>query len=506
MSIIIKLLLSARMGGIMIRKNWIAMALMLALFGCGAFLALPIWGVSEALAQPQPLPTYNRSDNPFPSSEFVIPPDIANFRPVQLIVRLKVSENEINAILNQVGMTVRLFPWNDPGEATIFASWVYRSIVQYPNLDSTHPGIDPSVTYGPGNLFALWVYAYDSYPSNIIRLISLADVRPSNEAVDRRNAVMGEGVSRAGEVEIAFESENKVGEDGDLKIKASVIEPTSGLEFWVNAKFPEGLESFRVVQDPFTAHVAYMDLSTPIPTMGPVFRLSRQFDRNFFDLNSTPEFEIEMPTPHTLSLPGNRTIDVLGFEQLQTLQFRSNAEFFGKFKVYKTSLEIWGVNEKVPMDGDWGTCFGPGADYLPGGPTTTDTMEVFSFDGSEFRYHVFEYTSEDKSCSGVETELPAEYISGTITVDGEKTVAWSDGDEIFSGPNELPNTPTVSTLTIDAGAAGTFRHIFYIDERTEPWEMYRPKDEPSPACDRDVNGYQSCLMIEVQDIIIKQSS
>lgn len=170
----------------------------------------------------------------------------------------------------------------------------------------------------------------------------------------------------------------------------------------------------------------------------------------------------------------------------------------------ESSLMIWGVNEKVPMDGDWGACYGPGADYLPGGPTTTDTMEVFSFDGSKGLRHVFLYTSEDESCSGVGTEIPDENIPFKITVDGEKTVAWSDGDAIVSGPNGLPDTPTVCTLTIDAGAAGTLSHVFYIDERTEPWEMYRPDDEPSPDCDPDVNGYPSCLMNE--DTFIKQSS
>ena len=36
----------------------------------------------------------------------------------------------------------------------------------------------------------------------------------------------------------------------------------------------------------------------------------------------------------------------------------------------ESSLKIWGVNEKVPMDGDWGACYGPGADILPGGNTT----------------------------------------------------------------------------------------------------------------------------------------
>ena len=44
---IIKRLLPVRMGVIMIRKNWIAMALLLALLGCGALHTLPIWGVSE---------------------------------------------------------------------------------------------------------------------------------------------------------------------------------------------------------------------------------------------------------------------------------------------------------------------------------------------------------------------------------------------------------------------------------------------------------------------------
>lgn len=170
----------------------------------------------------------------------------------------------------------------------------------------------------------------------------------------------------------------------------------------------------------------------------------------------------------------------------------------------ESSLKIWGVNEKAPMDGDWGACYGPGADYLPGGPTTTDTMEVFSFDGSKGLRHVFLYTSEDESCSGVGTEIPDENIPFTITVDGEKMVVWSDGSSIVSGPNGLPNTPTVCTITIYGGAAGTFGHIFYIDERTEPWEMYRPDDEPSPDCDPDVNGYPSCLMNE--DTFIKQSS
>ena len=169
----------------------------------------------------------------------------------------------------------------------------------------------------------------------------------------------------------------------------------------------------------------------------------------------------------------------------------------------ESSLKIWGVNEKVPMDGDWGACYGPGADILPGG-NTTDIMEVFSFDGSKGLRHVFLYTSDDESCSGVGTEIPAENIPFTITVDGEKTVFWSDGSSIVSGPNGLPNTPTVCTITIYAGAAGTLSHVFYIDERTEPWEMYRPDDEPSPDCDPDVNGYPSCLMNE--DTFIKQSS
>ena len=170
----------------------------------------------------------------------------------------------------------------------------------------------------------------------------------------------------------------------------------------------------------------------------------------------------------------------------------------------ESSLKIWGVNEKVPMDGDWGACYGPGVDILPGGPTTTDIMEVFSFDGSKGLRHVFLYTSEDESCSGVGTEIPDENIPFKITVDGEKTVVWSDSDAIVPGPNGLPNTPTVCTLTIDAGAAGTLHHTFYIDERTEPWEMYRPDDEPSPDCDPDVNGYPSCLMHD--DTFIKQSS
>ena len=170
----------------------------------------------------------------------------------------------------------------------------------------------------------------------------------------------------------------------------------------------------------------------------------------------------------------------------------------------ESSLMIWGVNEKVPMNGVWGACYGPGADYLPGGPTTTDTMETFTFTGSKGLREVFSYTSVDESCSGVGTELPAENIPFTITVDGEKMVFWSDSSSIVPGPNGLPNTPKVSTLTINAGAAGTLLHTFYIDERTEPWEMYRPDDEPSPDCDPDVNGYPSCLMNE--DTFIKQSS
>jgi hypothetical protein len=153
------------------------------------------------------------------------------------------------------------------------------------------------------------------------------------------------------------------------------------------------------------------------------------------------------------------------------------------------------------MNGVWGACYGPGVD---GGPTTTDTMETFTFTGADGLRQVFEYISVNESCSGDGTVIPGANIPFTITVDGEKTVAWSDGSSIVLGPGGLPNTPTVCTLTINAGAAGTLHHTFYIDERTEPWEMYRPDDEPSPDCDPDVNGYPSCLMNE--DTFIKQSS
>ena len=165
---------------------------------------------------------------------------------------------------------------------------------------------------------------------------------------------------------------------------------------------------------------------------------------------------------------------------------------------YETSLKIWGVNEKVPINGDWSQCHGPGANYLPEGPTTTDTMEVFSFDGSNGLWNVFEYTTTDKSCDGDGTEIV--YMPFTITVDGEKTVAWSDGDEIITpGPGGLPGEPTVSTLTIYSDAEGNFGHIFYIDERTEPWKMYSTeKDHPDCAYDY----YPSCL--EIEETFIKQ--
>ncbi len=164
------------------------------------------------------------------------------------------------------------------------------------------------------------------------------------------------------------------------------------------------------------------------------------------------------------------------------------------------SLKIWGVNEKVPLNGVWGACYGPGT--YDGVTTTTDTMETFTFTGSFGLRQVFSCTSVDTTCSGDVTEIPDENIPFTITVDGEKEVAWSDGSAIVLVPDGLPDTPTVCTLTIDAGAEGTLHHIFYIDERTTPWKMYRPEEDLLLECPFDANGYPSCLMI--YDFLVKQ--
>ena len=85
-------------------------------------------------------------------------------------------------------------------------------------------------------------------------------------------------------------------------------------------------------------------------------------------------------------------------------------------------------------------------------------------------------------------------------MDGEKVVAWSDGlGGTGPAPDGLPKTPTVSTFTIDAGPEGTLRHIFFMDDRTTSWKIYRPEEE---LCARDANGYPSCLM--TVDPLIKQ--
>lgn len=77
---------------------------------------------------------------------------------------------------------------------------------------------------------------------------------------------------------------------------------------------------------------------------------------------------------------------------------------------YETSLEMLSATGTAPMNGVWGTCYGPGADILPGGPTTTDTMETLTFDGSSGLSQVFSYTSGDGTCSsGVGTEITDAY-------------------------------------------------------------------------------------------------
>ena len=159
------------------------------------------------------------------------------------------------------------------------------------------------------------------------------------------------------------------------------------------------------------------------------------------------------------------------------------------------SLEMLSATGTAPMNGVWGSCYGPGADYLPGGLTTTDTMGVWTFTGSSVLRQVFSYASKDGSCGGNGTEIPSERIPFTITVDGEKSVVWSDGQ----GPDGLSDTPTVSTFTINAGPEGILKHILYMDDRTTPWKIYRPEEE---HCGRDANGYPLCLLNA--DVRIKQ--
>ncbi|MDY6789805.1 MAG: hypothetical protein SWH54_00930 [Thermodesulfobacteriota bacterium] len=167
------------------------------------------------------------------------------------------------------------------------------------------------------------------------------------------------------------------------------------------------------------------------------------------------------------------------------------------FKTSEPSLEMLSATGTAPMNGAWGCCYGPGAG---GGPTTTDTMGVWTFTGSSGLRQVFSYASTDGSCSGNGVEIPHERIPFTITVDGEKKVVWSDGImKDLPGPDGLPDMPTVSTFTIDAGPEGILKHIFYMDDRTLPWKIYRPEEE---HCLRDANGYPSCLL--TADVRIKQ--
>jgi hypothetical protein len=290
------------------------------------FLVLACGAGEAAAPEPpvaEPLPTYDRPGRPFPTAEDVLPADLNYFRPIQFFLFLSVDADELEAVLNRVGFSVFQFPWDEPGTASVFPFWNFRSTIQYPNPEST-PAMDPSVNHGPFSSFFLGCYAVNSADPTEVRLLWLADVRPTASAVDRANTVLGGGlatVSHGGKIEITLKSTEDIGREREMRLQAKVDDPVSGLKLVLNARLPEGVPSVRQVRDPYSTTFVYTDLSAG--TMGRSSRYADQFDLQWYSSEGTPGFRMEIST-RELRLPGGAVLKILGY--LPQLALRSNLE------------------------------------------------------------------------------------------------------------------------------------------------------------------------------------
>jgi hypothetical protein len=291
-------------------RNNVALTFIFALLVCWVFQTLPVIAVSDLQAEELPMPTYDRDltdpDNPkiYPDLEYY---DGYVFRTVECKINLIVDIEDINALFEGTGWNAFPFgPGIEEGETTVEVSWTYRIFSQWPTISeyngSTHEMIG-GVSFG--------TLARNPGVKGLGFLI-FADVRSPGNAVDLNNATVGDGaeVSREGHLEIDFKSKSKPDSEGTLKFKAMVREPISGLNVKVNATLPEGQEATRVVRNPLSQFILFMDLSTPSATEGLRFNWWLQQDRYDFD-ETTQDYKLEVEIPHhKLKLPGNRVLPV----------------------------------------------------------------------------------------------------------------------------------------------------------------------------------------------------
>lgn len=309
-------------------RNKAVITFIFTLLACLMFQTLPILGLNNLQAQDLlPMPTYDVEPD-----GATIYPDLSDygnyydghiFRTALCKINLIVDIQEINNLLEGTGWEAFAYgPGREDGETTVEIQWLYRIFSQWPDYDElTHETI--------GSMFLGTLARKEGVG---LAFLVFADVRSPGNAVDLINDTVGGGraeVSREGRLDITFRSKSKPGKKETLKFKAMVREPISGLDVKVNATFPEGQVPSRVVRNPSTIQILFMDLSTFPADEGRPFRWWVQQDRYDFD-ETTQHFELKVSIPdNKLKLPGDRVLPVKKVRQ--SLSLRRNIEIYSQF-------------------------------------------------------------------------------------------------------------------------------------------------------------------------------
>jgi hypothetical protein len=147
-------------------------------------------------------------------------------------------------------------------------------------------------------------------------------------------------------------------------------------------------------------------------------------------------------------------------------------------------LVIAASGDLVDISGTWTRCY-------ESGDSGSDEQEVQVFDGDEFTYTGYAYSSNGGACSADE-EVAEGPLTGDVEGHGEFTTdGWTNGTTCDDGPPAGLPDPAEATLLhieIDDEELSALR---FVDDSVEPWLMYREADEGT--CDSDDDGVTNVL-------------
>lgn len=150
-----------------------------------------------------------------------------------------------------------------------------------------------------------------------------------------------------------------------------------------------------------------------------------------------------------------------------------------------------------PMDGTWVNCW---YDSDAG----IDQYEEWTVSGTSVSILFQSYATTGGTCGGTPTVSAT--ADGIMSPQGGKTVPWTDYASVVAAPPAAdggvlpdPVSGTKVELFVTASSSGDIpvgliaQWVWFIDDSTAAWRLYRAVDSPSPACDADADGYGGCM-------------